>query len=123
MCECVNQFIMSSMIIYFVFPFSGLVLFSLVMYSFALWTTEIFVSERGNQWCSPSKKYYGVLSIAGYIDMVITLVLPSFIIVIVNIRIVYALVSSRDTGVGHKASQGNGKRVGHALVQRVINNA
>ena len=75
---------------------SGLFVFSLVAYSYALWTTEIHISARGNHYCTPAQEYYRLLIIAGYIDMVITLVLPSCIIVVVNIRIIYALVNRRD---------------------------
>ena len=69
-------------------------MFSLLTYSYSLWTTHVYLSPVDKQlYCVPSLLYTRFLTIAGYVDLIITLLLPFFIIGFINIRIVVAMMS------------------------------
>lgn len=66
-------------------------LFATLAYTFALWTSTVF-DVRGTPFCMPMPKYYQLVTILNTVDTVITLVVPSVLIVLFNIRIIYAVV-------------------------------
>lgn len=64
--------------------------FALLAYTFALWTSEVN-SYYKRPFCSVKSKYYQVVATINNADTLITLILPTVIIILCNIRIVWAL--------------------------------
>ena len=65
-----------------------LILFGMLFYSFPLWTSTIT-----NGWCLPMTNFLAFLKVMIGIDTVITLFIPSVVIIILNICISYAVVT------------------------------
>ncbi|ELU00822.1 hypothetical protein CAPTEDRAFT_64314, partial [Capitella teleta] len=63
------------------------VVFSLVMYSCTLWIYDVVVFFNAEKVCSPLPKYQNVTTILYSIDTVFGCVVPSFLIVVLNVRI------------------------------------
>ncbi|KAK2162104.1 hypothetical protein LSH36_104g05073 [Paralvinella palmiformis] len=61
-----------------------------VLFNFALWSSEVgFLYQR--KYCAPMPKYYDLVSGLSNIDTLITLIIPTVIIITSNIRITYAV--------------------------------
>lgn len=65
---------------------------SALLYNFALWTSTVQDLNFGRPYCSPLMKYYQLIIYANNIDTILTLVAPSCIIFVTNVRIVYVIV-------------------------------
>ena len=67
----------------------GLVIFAFLFYSFALWTSKlvIFKIPKNTTICYFDYRYFNLLKIMNIIDTVITLIIPSTIIIVLNIAI------------------------------------
>ena len=63
---------------------------SMVMYTFALWTSGV-VRFDTQAVCMPLPQYYDVITIMTSIDTLISCVIPSLVIVILNVRIIMKL--------------------------------
>ena len=61
-----------------------------VMYTFALWTSGIMDYGKHTQ-CVPYPQYKQIITTANNIDTVITLIIPSVMIFVMNIRIAYTI--------------------------------
>ena len=74
-------------------------LFACIMYSYNLWTSHVVY--YGNQsYCSTKEQFASYVSIMVHIDTVITLVIPSLIIVLLNIKLyitVYRLLRTKNS--------------------------
>ncbi|KAL8594332.1 hypothetical protein ACOMHN_053249 [Nucella lapillus] len=71
----------------------GLVLLSVAVYQFPLWMTHVVV-HHGEQRCGNKHQFMNVFQILVYVDMIITLALPSIIIIFFMIAICISLVKS-----------------------------
>ena len=60
--------------------------FATLLYSFSLWTSHVMYIEE-QSFCSTPSTYIDVVRIMSYIDTVITLIVPSLIIVLLNIKL------------------------------------
>ena len=65
---------------------SVLMLAAMVIYSFTFWSTGL-VQIAGAQFCLPKPKFYRTVQILTTIDTVVTLLLPSVIIIVLNVNI------------------------------------
>ena len=63
---------------------------AVVLYSHGIWTSGIAAFGRHSQ-CVPLPKFKNLIQIANNIDTVITLIIPSVAIFVMNIRIAYAI--------------------------------
>ena len=63
---------------------------ALAIYSFSFWMTEV-IDYYGQPFCSVKEKYYQVQATINIVDTLITLIFPTVVIVVCNIRITYAL--------------------------------
>ena len=61
--------------------------FALIGYSFALWTSGIRTVNGRTSLCFPMTKYIKLVNLFNSIDTVITLIIPSILILVFNIRI------------------------------------
>ena len=68
-----------------------LAIIAAILYNFALWTSRVQDVGFENPYCFPLKKYYKLINYANNIDTFLTLVVPSVIIIITNVRIIYAI--------------------------------
>ncbi|KAK2162568.1 hypothetical protein LSH36_96g04019 [Paralvinella palmiformis] len=59
----------------------------LTLYSFTTWTSGIMIVTGDEPMCIPFPRYYDIITFLSTIDALITLILPSIIIVVLNIRI------------------------------------
>jgi hypothetical protein len=57
------------------------VLFALAFFDFSIWTTTV-TEYAGSPLCTQVDKYYDVINIYTYLDAVITLILPTTVLVI-----------------------------------------
>jgi hypothetical protein len=65
----------------------GLAVFACLFYSFGVWTSGLVPLPNGKQMCMPLTEYMASLYILNSIDTVITLIVPSIAIFLMNIRI------------------------------------
>ena len=63
---------------------------SLVMYTFALWTSGIITFDNQGV-CTPLPRYYDVITVMTSIDTILSCIIPSVLIVILNVRIILKL--------------------------------
>jgi len=59
----------------------------MVLYSFTTWTSGVMTVNGGPSMCVPFPQYYDLLTFLTSIDAVCTLILPSIIIIVLNIKI------------------------------------
>ena len=71
-------------------------IFGLSAYSFAIWTSGAHKYKTGTL-CYPRKQYYKLVNILGYVDSILTLILPVFVIIIVNVSLVYKITFVYDS--------------------------
>ena len=67
-----------------------LVVFAALGYTFAFWTNDVD-EIRGRSMCMPLPQYYDALTVITAVDMLITFMIPSVLIVVLNIRIIIKL--------------------------------
>ena len=65
----------------------GLSISGLLLYSFAPWTSGT-MQLPGGSFCMPLPKYYHLLTICEFVDVLITLIIPFMAIAVLNVRIV-----------------------------------
>jgi hypothetical protein len=76
-----------------------LALVGCVMFNFALWTSEVgFHFQR--PFCAPKPKYFTLVSGLNNVDTLITLIIPTILIIVSNIRIGYAVAKFYRNRVG-----------------------
>lgn len=68
---------------------SSLALFSLILYSFGIWTSGVLRIPPLPVMCGPLPQYYRLVNIAYNLDTVITLLLPFIAIFVMNVRIAF----------------------------------
>ena len=104
----------------------SLTVFAMTFYSFPLWCAEVISDHRGSK-CTFKHQYYMFLMIMTFMDTVITLVIPSLAIVILNGGISYKLCYffsdsySESNNVGEpiaSSSSGNANEVNLLLNRR-----
>lgn len=66
--------------------------FSLIIYSFALFTSGIESFGKETKNCVTLTKWFDLVQLIAFIDMFVTMIIPFFIIFISNISIVYKLI-------------------------------
>ena len=64
---------------------------ALVMYNFGAWTSGTVEQPSGHLMCIPLVKYRSIISVLNNIDTFITLLVPSVLIIFMNLRIVFNL--------------------------------
>lgn len=64
-----------------------LVIFALVLYSYTLWIYDVVLFFLNEQMCSPLPQYYDIMTIISSIDTLFACVIPSVLIVVLNVRI------------------------------------
>ena len=64
-----------------------LIILALVIYSFSTWTSGVEYTAEGMRLCMPYPKYFTLLKVLTSIDAFLVLVMPSVIIIILNIGI------------------------------------
>ena len=69
---------------------TSLAVAAILLYTYALWTSEV-MDYYGRPFCSVKTQYYQMVLAIGNADTLITLLLPTIVIVGSNIRITYAL--------------------------------
>ena len=67
-----------------------LVVLAALVYTFAFWTNDVD-EIQGRSMCMPLPQYYDILTVITAIDMLITFMIPSVLIVVLNIRIIMKL--------------------------------
>lgn len=83
---------------------SSLTVGSLMLYSFTIWTTMIEVHERptgSHRACTSSPKFHKLESILTTVDTIITLIIPSIVIIVLNIGVtikIWRFVSKTNQG-------------------------
>lgn len=65
---------------------------SAVLYNFALWTSAVQDIGIDEPQCHYLTQYIGLINYANNIDTILTLVVPSCMIIVANVRIVYAVI-------------------------------
>lgn len=96
-------------------------IFALVAYSFSVWTSGI-VPYKNIQQCRPFAEYEKFLRIATSVDTVLTLILPSLIIVILNTAIaskLFIYLKGRGQNSGNRGRTELEKEESHQLTSRV----
>ena len=71
----------------------ALVILSVALYQFPLWTTHV-TDHQGQQRCNNKIEFMYIFQVLVYVDTVVTLALPSFIIIFFMIAISVSLVRS-----------------------------
>lgn len=77
----------------------GITIVGLIMYSYSIWTTTI-VNDTGGKICRPRDKFIPFINVMMNTDTVLTLFIPSIVIIALNVRIgytVYKVIILRNT--------------------------
>ena len=91
-----------------------LTVLGLALYSFTAWTSGIMTVNGGRPLCAPFPQYYDLLTCLTSVDAVITLILPSVIIVVLNIKIMIRIQQIQRRMAQHQ------KMITHVLSQNSL---
>ena len=79
------------------FVVTGMAILALLAYNPMLWTSTVDIAvDTSNPFCHIVDKHEGLVEVLNYIDTVITLIIPSAAIIVINIRIVLHVVSMQN---------------------------
>lgn len=70
------------------------IVLSVLLYSFTIWTTAAKITDTGMSMCEPFTEYVDLFQYFLYVDMVITLVLPTLITITLMLPITFSLVEA-----------------------------